>query len=369
MRLVLLATSLVAGCELIADIPDPALIAADARGGDGGVDDGAPEDGAAIDAKVGCDQDSECASGVCLVDRTCAQDTRIVHASPTGGGAACTAAAPCTVEGAVGKLAPGVDIIKLAPGVYERTVQLDLATSVTFAGSGATWHGSNQSFYALLGVSAATVTVIGLDFDLAGAAGIMCSGGDLVLSRTRIHGGIYGLFASQTCRATIDRATFTANNFYGSYFAAGTTAAITNSYYTDHAPTIAGLAALIFEQASGSVANTTLSNNTGTAGAIHCMGAPTPVMTSLVAFGQASPSVEPGCNVSYSVLDPGYAGPGTNNTSTNPGFIGGGNYHLSATSPVRGLGDPASTLARDGDGEPRPQPAGSRVDPGADEVP
>ena len=369
VRLALFAMSL-AGCELIADIPSHTLAPDDAGGGSGNDDGGEIDGGAGIDAKVGCDLDSECASGVCLVDRSCAMDSHIVYAAPAGTGAACSATVPCSVETAVTKLAAGIDVIKLAAGVYERSAQLDLAAPVTIAGTGATWHGNpGQDFMPLLVATGTPVVVIGIDFDLNGSPGITCSAGQLVLSRAKLHSGFYGVFGSQTCSATIDRTSFSANTFYGAYFSMGTTVAITNSYFTDHTPSITSLAALIFEQVTGTVSHTTFSNNTGDTPAIHCATSPNLKLTSLISFGHASPSVEPGCHVSYSVLDPGYAGPGTNNVTTNPMFIGAGNYHLSAASPVRGMGDPASTMAHDGDGEARPQPAGSRADPGADEVP
>lgn len=372
MNAALLAMSLlVAGCELIANIPSSTALDHDGGGSGSGSDGGGGDDDAMIDAKVGCDVDSECASGVCLLDRTCAMESRILHAAPAGTGAACTVAAPCSVETAVSRVATGLDVIKLAAGTYERTAQLDVATTVTFAGTGAVWHGTpDQSFYGHLNITAGVVTIIGIDFDLNGTLAIMCPSGAFVLSRAKVRNGVYGLYASGTCTGTIDRTSFVANNFYGAYFAMGTQATITNSYFVDHAPTLDSLAALIFEGATGTVSHTTFSNPAAMAAAIHCTSSPNLKMTSLIAFGHgASPSVEPGCDVSYSVLDPGYTGPGQNNVTTNPMFIGGGNYHLSPASPVRALGDPASTMAHDGDGEPRPQPAGSRVDPGADEVP
>ena len=52
----------------------------------------------------------------------------------------------------------------------------------------------------------------------------------------------------------------------------------------------------------------------------------------------------------------------------DPKFVDAGhtNYHLSATSPVKDLADPAASITTDFDGDPRPQ--NGRSDMGADEV-
>lgn len=356
--------SLVAGCELIADIPNPSQITM----GDGGVgSDGSTGDpDAPVDAKVGCDLDSECPSGVCLANRMCAMDSQILVASPTGTGN-CIAADPCTVDLAVTKLDVGKDVIKLLPGVYERSTQIEITKPVTFAGTGATWHGNQtQSFLTHLTLTAGTLTIIGIDFDLNGTIAATCSAGELTLSRTNVHGGFAAMYASGSCLTKIDRSRVTGNTFYAASFSAGTSVEITNSFITDNSASFTN-AVLLFDQVTGTIRNTTISNNTPAA--MSCTSSPALVMTSLIAYGNASVSGLPSCTINYSVLDPGYSGPGTNNISMDPLFIGGMNYHLQATSPVRGKGDPVSTMIYDVDGETRPQPAGSYVDPGADEVP
>jgi hypothetical protein len=45
------------------------------------------------------------------------------------------------------------------------------------------------------------------------------------------------------------------------------------------------------------------------------------------------------------------------------------NFRLMPSSPAAGKGTSAAMVGIDGDGEDRPQPAGSNPDPGADEIP
>jgi hypothetical protein len=76
------------------------------------------------------------------------------------------------------------------------------------------------------------------------------------------------------------------------------------------------------------------------------------------------------CSVTYSVVDLAYAG-GANNVKVDPMFVAAAtnDFHLAPGSPATNIGDPASSVKVDHDGDPRPQPAGSRVDVGADEIP
>jgi hypothetical protein len=94
------------------------------------------------------------------------------------------------------------------------------------------------------------------------------------------------------------------------------------------------------------------------------------VVTTSISWGNTGTAKGPldaACNVSYSVVEPAYAG-GTNNVRVDPLFQAVGNFHLQATSPARGAGDPALTIGVDYDNESRPQ-GGAAFDCGADEVP
>jgi hypothetical protein len=88
----------------------------------------------------------------------------------------------------------------------------------------------------------------------------------------------------------------------------------------------------------------------------------------VISFGNPSPPSND-CVVSYSDIEAGYGGVNNHNVTMDPQFVSATDFHLQATSPVRGLGDPANALPLDIDLQPRPQPAGTAPDLGADEVP
>jgi hypothetical protein len=107
------------------------------------------------------------------------------------------------------------------------------------------------------------------------------------------------------------------------------------------------------------------STQVGGAGAIRCNDTGVAVRSSII-FGNAQPQIT-GCDVAYSVTD--FAG--ANNLAADPLYVAPAtrDYHIQPGSPALGLGDPASHLAHDFDGDPRPQPMGSMADSGADEIP
>jgi hypothetical protein len=79
-----------------------------------------------------CALDSECPSEVCNADGSCAQESEVAYASPTGGGSTCAHATPCSVILAVtaAKNAPVPLTVRLLPGVYAADIVLP-ATLIT----------------------------------------------------------------------------------------------------------------------------------------------------------------------------------------------------------------------------------------------
>ena len=308
-----------------------------------------------------CRDDSEC-SDACLPDGSCADPARIVHAAPSGGGTACSAAVPCDLDTAVSRLSAATDIVELAPGVYPRATALVLGTSATLDGDGATLRSTTAT--AVIDVEAGDVTLIGLAIDGNAMAGAICrQGGKLALVRAQVTGSAPAVSAA--CALTIDRSTIASNPGDAIDVTAGPVA-ITNSFVTGNASGVS-----LVGVATGTIADTTIANNAG---------APPPAMPVGLSCDSAGVVVENdiiynnpisgACTASYCDVDAAFVGLGASDVTLDPMFVSPpASYHLAPASPVRGLGDPASTIDIDFDGEPRPQPVGTPPDLGADEIP
>ena len=394
-----LALCLFAGCELFAGIPEPANEGL----GDGGTDDvvvstcassedcGAPrplcelQSGACVEclgaadcgaaepacvehACARCTSDDQCAAGVCLLDGTCAAEARIAYAAPTGTGAGCTMAMPCSFDVAVTKLSPTTDVIKLAAGTYARTVTTTITTKAIIAGTGATFDGSGGQGDAMLTDSGADLTVTGLALESLDMGGIACMGaGTVRLDRVSIEGVSFGMYANP-CTTEIRRSRFIGNSFYAMYLR-DSAATVQNVEIARNGNTQFQIAAIVLETVTGSLEHATVTLNTGIGAptAIQCTTSPAFAIKSSIFFQN---TMDAACNVSYSVVDTGFVG-GTNNVEVDPMFVASAtnDFHLSPGSPATNIADPASTVNIDRDGDPRPLPVGSRADVGADEIP
>lgn len=380
----LAATALLAGCELLADIPSSRPLA-----GDAGMDseplipDAAPPQ-CAVEAEcaagqacvatacTACRVDADCESDACLPDGSCVAGSRIAYAAPTGADGPCSRAMPCSIETALA-VADARDVVKLAPAVYDRGATLDVLRPTILVATGATLRANAGMTAMLIHVDGAPLTAVGLRAEGAQQGGIACfRGGAVRLHRTELTGGIYGVYGG-TCAVDLDRSAVRGALYYGVYVLGGP-ATVTNSYLVGNGTldrSLAGL--LLIDVTAATIDHTTIAGNTSTAAsAVQCSAGSTAVsIRNSILYGNSAPAFDSVCNIGFSVLDPGYAGPGTNNVQTDPQFVGRavGNFHLAPTSPVRAMADPASTAGLDYDGEPRPQPAGSARDPGADEVP
>jgi len=333
---------------------------------------------AICDANVcrGCVADMECpSSNVCLGDGTCADPARVVYASPTGTGATCTTATPCTLDTAIAQVeqpAATQDIIKLAAGTYDRPAMSTIDThGVIITGEGAILHGSGGAAIVMLYATGVPLTVMHVDFELAGDYGAECTGagGALTLDRVKMSGGGAGVYVN-ACPFTLDRSTIDGNTLYAAYLI-GSTVSITNSFITNNSAM--SLGGFVFAAGTtGTVEHVTVSGNGASSGAhaMRCTDVGHPTIRSSIIYGNGTPSIDPNCTVGFSVVDPDYTG-GANNVSMDPLYVAPGthDYHIQSGSPAAAHSDPASAQVHDVDGDPRPQPTGSLADSGADEIP
>jgi hypothetical protein len=373
-----------AGCELFAGIPEPVDDAVDA-GIDGVVvstcesaeDCVAPlplcelQTGVCVEcleatdcsaaapvcidhACAACTTDEQCGAGVCLLDGTCAEPARILYASPAGTGAACSSQVPCTFDAAVGKLSAATDVIKLGAGTYPRTMATTLTTRAVIAGAGATFDGTGGSGDAMLTNAGADVTVTGLVLTGLGMGGVACNGsGTIRMHRVTFQGVSFAMY-SDPCTTEIRRSRFIGNSFYAMYLR-NSAATVENVEIARNGNTQFAIAAIVLENATGSLELATVAYNISTG--IQCGTSPSFTVKSSIFFQNP---LDPACAVTYSTVDP-----------VDPMFVSAttNDFHLAPGSPATNMGDPASTVRLDRDGDPRPQPAGSRADVGADEIP
>jgi hypothetical protein len=319
----------------------------------------------------GCRADIECpSSNVCLGDGTCADPARVVYASPAGTGATCTTAAPCTLDAAIARVGTQ-DIVKLAAGTYERPAMVTISKNTIMTGEGAIMHGAGGTPIVMFDATGVSLTVMHLDFELAGDFAVECSGagGALKLDRVKLVGGEAGAYVN-ACSFALDRSTIDGNTFYGLYLI-GSAVSITNSFVTNNGAS--SLGGFVFAAGTtGLVEHVTVSGSAATTGphAMRCTDAGAPTIRSSIIYGNGTPSIDPNCTVGYSVVDPDYTG-GANNVSMDPMYVAPAthDYHIQTGSPAAGHADPASMQPHDVDGDPRPQPAGSVADSGADEIP
>ncbi|HEY4178924.1 MAG TPA: hypothetical protein VGM90_18885 [Kofleriaceae bacterium] len=395
VRVILLALFAgAAGCELIANIPssnsnrpdgsmsgdDASASGDDAGSGSDAMNECTTNVECTTAAKPTCDNhvcrecriDAECgANGVCLLDGTCAAEARILYVAPTGSGAVCSAAAPCSLDTSVASLSATKDVIKLAAATYTLTTSIKIkpAIPVTMAGEGATLVGGADPLNFMVESNGPGTTITGITFDEQTWYAGYCEGGKVTYSRTTWLNGGLGFFSTAQCDFTLDYSVVKTQAAYAGYFSNGASIVhIRNSMLVDNGT--AGNANPVFTISgtgtTGAVENTTIAGNHGSTNSLVCVAGIT--ARNVISFGNAAPPTNE-CVVSYSDIEAGYGGANDHNVTLDPQFVSATDFHLQAASPVRGIGDPAAVLPLDVDLQVRPQPAGTAPDLGADEVP
>lgn len=134
---------------------------------------------------------------------------------------------------------------------------------------------------------------------------------------------------------------------------------ITNCLFVNNTSTTYG-GALSYHQGYPDITNCTFANNTATTngGAIYCNTA-APYIRNSIFWGNSTTPIysqyhATGPELYYSCYQGGWSGAGSSNISTDPDFVGGGNYHLDPGSPCIDTGSNTSAPSDDLDGSPRP---------------
>jgi hypothetical protein len=326
----------------------------------------------------GCASDGECTSGVCDEGGgMCVAEDDIIYIATTGSGAVCTRTTPCaTFTVGTALISPTRRFMVVAAGDYQEDVILD-AKNVTIIGPGAALEPNTIGPPALLVLNASNVRLEGLRlYNGAGGTsgdGIRCSApvsGNpaITLAGVTIDTNTgFGVDATD-CAVTITASTISGNTGGGLSISNGSFD-ITNTFITGNgANTSVGGVRLMDNTTASVFAFNTVADNVaagGVAKSLICSAvSPQRIENNIFTSTDSLQVTETNCDLEYNLSNVSLGG--STNVQATPMFIGGGNFHLMATSEGIDDADPNAAIAVDFDGNARPQ--GARRDIGADEV-
>lgn len=314
-----------------------------------------------------CRADAECASDVCDEEEgVCLDQDAVLYVARNGAAnSMCTREALCSSFGRALDLVSGTrNVIKAAPGTYTGSIEIDGIT-VTILADGATVQPAAENLTAVSVSGGADATIEGLTITgargPAAPTGMTCNGASSVLRLRRsivINNTGGGGISISGCEFSLVNNVIALNGAITSAFGGVSIAQVP----------IAGLHEFSFN---------TITGNGGATNAItgvECLGILTPLTFSnnIVFDNQVSGTGtqvggDSDCSWRYSDIGPQTVA-GTGNINQDPQFVDveERDVHLRPTSPARNAADPDATLARDLDGDNRPE--GNRHDMGADEV-
>lgn len=336
-----------------------------------------------------CQQHAECNSDVCS-DGDCVDSSDVVYIAPDGTATSgCTRAAPCgTLALGLSEVSGTRRFILAAPGVYLDAGATIIDRTVTIFADGALFERNGAGHILEVRGPGAMVTLDGATVHNAGGAGlpdgIRCAGGaTLVLREVELDSNRGRGLDSAECDVRIDRSLISNNLKAGLRVERGRIVMTNSIVIGNGAMTeVVGGLEVAPDLAGSRIEFSTFRKNlasVGRPGALACSGAGVAARNNII-FGSVNTDVEAfgvACTHSFSIIGPANTPAGTEVRSATLAEVAfvepNGSFasavHLLPTSIARGLADPASDAVVDFDGDRRPNPAGSRADVGADEVP
>jgi hypothetical protein len=315
-----------------------------------------------------CRADTDCASGVCLGDGSCAAPSHVLYVSRDVTAGTCTLADKCTLMIALGMANAAKDVIHLDPQAYHFTAGFSFTTDVTIVGIGASIAVDTGNVFSIH-----AQRTIKLDyFQLGGTPttlpdqGVACTNGTLsVRGATIAFTNGAGINASG-CTLRLERSTLHDNKEGAVLIGGGGMIAVfdnmifKNGNATD--ATNGGIEFLGTVDAGSRLEFNTIVDNvaaaTGTGGLI-CKDPQFVAPNNIVARNTPGQTTGP-CTFPTSLVQADVTGLAFKSPDTAPL-----DYHLTAGSTAIDQATTASTVAYDVDFDLRPQ--GAQSDIGADE--
>ncbi len=333
---------------------------------------------------VGCVENSDCPSEVCVADAgQCEDAADIVYVATDGiDGAACgSQASRCkTIAGPQGGLDKVTDTrktLKLADDTYAESVVINALVVAIVGPATVNPPVDGQPAFSLTATASAVLedlTATGATGNTA-ADGIRCDNSTLVLSKSSVTLNADVGIQADGCNLTISQSNISQNTAGGldinaSSFDIQNNFIVSNGTAGAAGSGFGGMQILGATQTSDVLSFNTVADNTSATGAassgVDCQLPSQMQASSNIVYLSTGTPIRANCNLTHSNIEGG--APGTGNIDADPMFVNPAqrNYHLQPGSPCIDMADPAANLAIDVDGDRRPQ--GNRHDIGADEV-